>query len=76
MKLYPWHSINLIPVVALIPVCSDEYPHRPEGSLLEVCAFGYVLHVDIPFNTSYVFATPVVGPLWSKKRKLWYTAAK
>lgn len=76
IRLYPWHSINLIPTVALVPIYNDDYEPYQQSSMIELVVLGHVLHVDLPLKISRGIGTPLVGPLWSKKRKKWYRAPK
>lgn len=75
ISVYPWHSINPIPQFGCVAICEDEYPHKRDGSLIEAVLFGYVFHIHIPFNLPGM-STKLRGPLWSKKKKLWYRSGK
>jgi hypothetical protein len=75
LSVYPWHSINLIPQFGCIVICEDEYPHKRDGSLLEIVLFGYVIHLHIPIELPGM-SVRLRGPLWSKSKKIWYKAPK
>ena len=75
IRVYPWHSVNLIPQVAIVPVCNDDEPYQ-YASMVEVVVLGHVLHVDLPFQIARGMSTPLLGPLWSKRKKKWYRAPK
>jgi hypothetical protein len=75
VRVYPWHSINLIPQFSIVSICENEYPHKRDGSLLELVVLGYVLHVLIP-QVLTSRSTKLRGPLWSKRKKKWYRAPK
>jgi hypothetical protein len=73
---YPWHSINIIPNGGLVMTYDDgEIPVR-YGSLLEIVIFGQVFHINFPLKVSRGRSIPLIGPLWSKKKKKWYRASK
>lgn len=75
LSVYPWHSINVLPHLACVGVCEDDYPYKLNGSLIEVVVFGYVIHLHIPFNLPNM-STRAYGPLWSKSKHKWYRAPK
>jgi len=75
IRLYPWHSINLIPQAAIVSIVDDSEPYK-YYSMVELVVLGHVLHVDMPFKVSRGWSTPLLGPLWSKRKKKWYRAPK
>lgn len=76
IRVYPWHSINLIPQIALVPIYHDEFEPYQYTSMIELTVLGHVLHVDLPFKIDRGHGTPLMGPLWSKRKKKWYWAPK
>lgn len=74
---YRWHSINLIPNVALVMTYDeDDRGVTREGTLLELVLFGQVFHINIPIKLDRGWESPVWGPLWSRRRRVWYRAPK
>lgn len=71
---YPWHSVNLVPQVALVMTYNDEDVPTRYGTMLELVLFGQVFHLDLPLKLNRSYSTSLYGPLWSKRRKVWYTA--
>lgn len=71
---YPWHSINIIPNLGLVMTYDDSQVPVRYGTMLEVCLFGQVFHLDLPIKLNRGWSTKLRGPLWSKRRKVWYTA--
>ncbi len=70
---YPWHSINLVPQASLVMTYNDEVVPTRHGTMLEVCLFGQVFHIDLPIKLNRGYSTSILGPLWSRRRKVWYT---
>ncbi len=68
-----WHSINLIPNASLYYVSEDKEPYNIIGRVLEITWLGFIL--DLEFKASQftrVYSTKTRGPLWSRRRKVWY----
>lgn len=70
-KVYPWHSINIIPQWGCIPLCSDDPPYESKESLIEFVLFGVVVHIIVPYKIPSM-GSRLIGPVWSKRRKMWY----
>ena len=71
VSLYRWHSINLIPNMAIGPMYSDDSDWRVRvGSHLELCVLGVVLSASLPIKLPSC-EVPVWGPMYSKRRKTW-----
>jgi hypothetical protein len=70
---YPWHSINIVPHAALVMTYNDEEVPTRYGTMLELVLFGQVFHLDLPLKLNRSYSTSVLGPFWSKRRKMWYT---
>ena len=66
-----WHSINIIPNMSSVYIYHDDYPHDYYTSMLEINLFGCVMHFYVPHKLPR-FSTPLIGPLWSKRKKKWY----
>ena len=71
MKVFRWHSINLIPTFTIFPICEDDPPYDLAGSMVEIVVFGIVFHFLVATVLPY-FSTHIRGPLWSRKYKHWY----
>ena len=75
IRVYPWHSVNLIPQFAVVGIVENEPPYKRDGSLLELVLFGHVIHILVPLELSNM-SMRLRGPIWSKKKKKWYRAPK
>jgi hypothetical protein len=73
---YPWHSINVIPHAALVMTYNDDEVPVRHGTLLEVCLFGQVFHIDLPIKLQRGWSTSALGPLYSRRKRVWYRAPK
>lgn len=70
--LYLWHSVNLVPIASVSATCTDERPYRITHHHYEVTWLGVVVSVAVPATTSRrMRCTPVVGPIWSRRKRTW-----
>lgn len=74
LKGYKWHSINVVPHLSSIAVCADEPPFRITGRMFQLSVLGYVVSLVVEYERADGTAKigRFRGPLWSRKRKLWY----
>lgn len=71
MRIWKWHSINLLPLVSITRISSNEKPYKILYSLFELILFGYVIHFNLPIKRLHFFPK-IIGPLWSRKNHKWY----
>jgi len=69
LRVYPWHSINLIPGLSIAPVGTE---HEITGCLIQLTLFGCVISLMFPTRQQRYFISKMYGPLYSRKRKVWY----
>jgi hypothetical protein len=74
LKGYRWHSINLVPNLSSVAICTDEAPFRTTGRLFQLTVFGWVISLLVEYEGASEIAKigKFHGPLWSRRRKLWY----
>jgi hypothetical protein len=75
LSIYPWHSINLIPTASCVACYTDDDRPIHDSSMIEVVVLGQIVHINLPFKLPSV-GTALIGPLWSRKRKVWYSVPK
>jgi len=73
---YPWHSINVIPQAALVMTYDDEDVPVRYGTMLELVVLGQVFHIDLPIKLQRGWSSPLWGPLYSRRRRVWYKVSK
>jgi hypothetical protein len=79
MKLhyYLWHSINLIPMLAVYSICQDDENYDVIGRSIELVLFGWVIVFTYPTTKIHkMWSSHLYGPLWSRKRKKFYFVSK
>jgi len=72
-RTYRWHSVNLVPIVGAVDICEDEAPNAVFRRDYSINLFGRIFVLELPtkrFRLSW--DSPVVGPLWSRRKKRWY----
>lgn len=70
LRVYPWHSINLIPILSASPTY---HPEGISGQAFWLTIFGMVIMFTCPATWMvYSYYSGVHGPLWNRRSKLWY----
>jgi hypothetical protein len=74
---HKYHSINVIPTLATYSVYEDEHPFNIIAFAIEIILFGRVITIDLPSKTQHkMYSLHMRGPIWSRRRKVWYRALK
>jgi hypothetical protein len=69
-----WHSINVVPFMSAMSICADEEPYEIVSRDYDFVFLGRVFRISVPSkSTSKQWSTPILGPLWSRGRRVWYT---
>jgi hypothetical protein len=73
-RLCQWHSINLVPLYSWVPMCEDEPPFRVFGRLFQLTVLGWLVSLVVEYRGAdgLAYISKVRGPLYSRKRKVWY----
>jgi hypothetical protein len=71
LRVYPWHSINLIPHLSMAEVGETI---DDTGQALWLTVLGVVITITVPSKRPRYFSMKQYGPLWSRRRKVWYRA--
>lgn len=72
VRVFRWHSINLVPHFTLYSVCSDG-TQSIVARAMDLILFGLVIQITVPSKRGKRFySSPWMGPLYSRKRKCWY----
>lgn len=76
--VYNWHSINLIPTFSRVSVCDDgENGYKVCACWLSLALFGTTFNIQYPtLKPHRLYTSKVIGPLWSRKKKMWYYTHK
>lgn len=76
LKAYRWHSINLIPHIEVCPCDEWDEATNTIGRLLMLTVFGWVITMVWRSKKQLGWSFPygIKGPLYSRKRKIWYSA--
>jgi len=70
--IFKWHSINLLPHWSIVSICDDD-TFKIIGRAIQITIFGFVIDFMFPASKSKrAKFSPVFGPMWSRRRKLWY----
>jgi hypothetical protein len=73
--VYRWHSVNIVPHGDAFDVCADDPPFRVIARVYSATIFGWIINVAIPTSQRRNgWSLPLLGPLWSRRRRCWYRA--
>lgn len=73
LKLYKWHSINLLPHWTACSICDEIDYSKIIARSIQITLFGFVLDFMFPSSKRKLFRSFFInGPMWSRRRKLWY----
>lgn len=71
LQLRRWHSINPILFLSAMTVVADEKPYHDFARSFDLVWLGWILNLEIKRDRK-MWVTPVIGPLYSRRRKRWY----